>query len=220
MRIKERQKRYGFLLGILAFLAGWGTMYFLAPSLQQEHIPRWLEVTWLYLSAHYVEISGLQLSGLGGIGEQVDFVAYLEIPLARAIPPLLLVLVGVLANDIIGYTTDIMHIAKNSASVLTGYGVALLVAYLQSMANPAVALLVTAIVIGFGALYIGSTLVNQVGGIPFLGITSLGALAVIGLIVMFAGVSLLVDLWPALAVMVVAAAVSTGLMFSARHAPV
>lgn len=219
MRIKERQKRYGFLLGVLAFLAGWGTLYVLAPSLNQESIPRWLEVTWMYLSAHYVEISGLQLSGLGGLGSQVDFVGYLEIPLARAIPPLMLAIVGILANDIIGYSTKIAHLAKNSASVLTGYAIALLVAYLLSMANPGVALLLIAIVIGFGALYLGSTLVNQVGGIPIFGITSLGALAVIGLIVLIAGVSLVIDLWPAFVVMAGTVIVVTAVMYSSRNAP-
>lgn len=44
MRIEHRQKRYGFLFGILAFLAGESTLYLLAPVLEQKSIPRWLEV--------------------------------------------------------------------------------------------------------------------------------------------------------------------------------
>lgn len=219
MRIAERQQRYGFILGVLAFILGWGILYLLAPSLELEGVDRWMEVTWTYLSAHYITIAGIQVSGASGFGTSVDLIRMLNIPVARAIPPLVIALAGIFANDIIGYTTRFSHLAKNTASVLTGYGLALLLAYLQSMANPGIALAVTAVFIGFVALYLGSTLVGLVGGIPIFGVASLGTLAAIGLIVIFAGISLLIALFPALVVMVGTVAVTSVMIYLARNAP-
>lgn len=220
MRIQKRQRLYGTLFGASAFAVGWLATYLLAPSPVFEDIARWQEVTWLFLGAHFIEISETQIAGLSGLGSTVDPVNAAGVPMIRALPPLLIALAGVLANNVIGYSTRAKHLLKNAASVLLGYFPLLLLAYAQSMARPGISLALTLAVIGFLSVYVGSVFVSKAtGGFPMIGFVSLGGIALIGLFVMFVGVSLAMSLWPAAAIAAASVAVAAGLVYVERSVP-
>jgi len=59
MRVRKKQQVYGALFGIGTFLVGWGITFFLTPQDLLTDLPRWQVTLWVYLSAHFVKISGL-----------------------------------------------------------------------------------------------------------------------------------------------------------------
>lgn len=220
MRIGKRQRIYGTLFGAGAFAVGWTITFLLAPQPIFDSIPRWQGVTWLYLGAHFIEIAGVQIAGISGLGSTVDPVNVVGVPIIRALPPLLLVLSAVLTTNIIGYTTRAHHLIKNAASVLMGYIPLLLIAYAQSMARPGIAVALTLAVIAFGTLYVGSSFIGMAtGGLPVLGVVSLGGIALIGLFILFVGASLILSLWPVIVISAVSIITAAALVYIQRTVP-
>lgn len=109
---------------------------------------------------------------------------------------------------------------QNASSVLMGYLPLLLIAYAQSMAQPGIALALSIAVIGFGAVYIGSSFVAKAkGGFPVFGVVSLGGIALIGLFVLFVGAALLMSLWPVIVISAVSIVIASALVYIERTVP-
>jgi|GEM_PF-1860018 len=219
MRHSERRQRYGLLFGLAAFGVGWGLMYLLAPDLSGDQTDRWLPVTWLHLSAHYIPISGLQTQGLSAVGTSVDFKQQVGAPLAPAIPGLALLVSAAITADIVGYTERFDYLIKNCLGPLYGYLPALFVAYIWSAANPTIAIAVAVLLILGLALYLGSAVVGQLAQIPFFGVTTLFGVIAIGLVVLLAGASLVAVLWRAVVFCVATLAAGAVMMYAVRNAP-
>ena len=219
MRISERRQRYGFLFGLGAFVLGWGLVYMVAPELTDGDTDRWLPVTWVYLSAHHIPISGLQTEGLSAVGTAVNYKQEVGVPLASAIPVLALLVSAATTADIVGYTGRFDHLISNCLAPLYGYLPALFVAYVWSAANPTIAIFVAIVFLAGVALYLGSAVVGQLAQIPFFGVTTLFGVIGVGLVILLAGASLLVALWRALLFCVGTALAGAVMMYAVRNAP-
>lgn len=221
MRIRQRQLLYGTVFGLATFLVGWLITYVLTPSDLLTNFPRWKVTLWVFLSAHFVSISGLQLGGLSSAFTQVDLIT--QIPTLRSlrvVPILLTALGGVMMVEAMNYTTRFKYLIQNSGALLTGYLAAGLLAFVISEAQPGVALIIVLAVLLAGGAYIGGTVTQRfTAGVPVFAVTSLGGVVLIGLLVVLGGLVVLQSIAPLVGVSLVGVTVGAVLAWTARNVP-
>jgi len=221
MRIRERQLVYGSIYGVATFIVGWLIAYLFTPQSLLTEVPRWKSTLWVYLSAHFVSISGLQVAGVFNAFSEVDLVS--QVPALhslRAVPFLIVALGGVVTDETVGYSTRFWHLIQNSGSVLIGYLSAGLLAFVASEAQPGVSVLIVGGVVLGSAVLIGSTVTQRfTRGIPVFALTSVGGLLLVGLLVVLGGVVVLSSIWPLIGVSVVGAFSGACLSYIVRNAP-
>lgn len=189
VRYRRKKLRYGISSGALTFAAGWAVVALIMPTTAFESVPRWKSTLWVYLGTHLIELS---TSHTGGFGfNSVQPVEIAGLPQEIYLLPMLAVAVAA------GYTcyelqsTRISYNVSNAVAAGTGYFLTGLVAMVISNIRPSISsLLLFALVIG-GGIWIGSTLLGYLsGGLPFLGVASLGNIAAMGILVVLGGVAI------------------------------
>lgn len=189
VRYRRKQLRYGIFSGVLTFTAGWAVVTLLMPTTGFESVPRWKSTLWVYLGTHLIELSGSHTGGLGF--NTVQPVEMANLPIEIYFLPILAVAVaaGYTCNEL--RSTRIQNNVSNALAAGTGYFLSGLVAMIISDIRPSISsLLILALVIG-GGIWIGSTLLGYLsGGLPFLGIASLGTIASAGILVVLGGIAI------------------------------
>jgi hypothetical protein len=112
-----------------------------------------------------------------------------------AVPLLVSALGAVGANISLGGTRDGWTMLQNSATVVGGYVPMALLAMVWGRATPTLGAMIIVLAVGLLALFVGSTVVGSATGsigsrgrgVPVIGVTSLGSLALIGLVVLLVG---------------------------------
>jgi len=217
MRIDEKQRRYGVAFGLAAFLTGLAITHLFSPDILAPE-PRWKVVTWVYLNAHGVEISASHFNvfALGTI----DLLDEIDAPALIAVPFFVIILGGILLVEAVSYTTRFEYILENAAWLLSGYLAAGMVAFGLSDARPGLTLFIVLIGVFIAAVAIGSRVIGAaVGGLPFIGIASLGMVALFGLIFIIGGLALAVAIGPLVLTSVAGVCVSAVLMDIVRELP-
>jgi hypothetical protein len=218
MRIDEKQRRYGVAFGVAAFLTGLALTHLLSPPDILPTKPRWQVVTWLYLNAHGVEISASHFN-VFAFGT-TNLLGEIDAPALIAVPIFVIILGGVLVVEAVSYTTRFEYVLENAAWLLSGYLAAGLVAFGLSDARPGLTLFIVLIGVFIAAVAIGSRVIGAaVGGMPFIGIASLGMVALFGLIFLIGGLALAVAIGPLVLTSIAGVCVSAGLMYIVRELP-
>ncbi|MFW6436873.1 MAG: hypothetical protein ACOCYZ_04500 [Halococcoides sp.] len=221
MRVRQQQLKYGAVFGLATFFVGWAITYVLTPPDLLIDTSRWKVTLWVFLSAHFVSISGLQLGGLSSAFSQVDLIA--QEPMLRglrAVPILLTALGGVMMVEAVNYTTRFKYLIQNSGALLTGYLSAGLLAVVVSGAQPSVAVIIVLAVLLAGGTYIGSTVTNRLTtGLPVFAVTSLGGVVLIGLLVVLGGLVVLQSIAPLIGVSLVGVTIGAVVAWTARNVP-
>ncbi|MFC3957881.1 hypothetical protein [Halovivax cerinus] len=187
---RKQQLRYGISSGILTFTAGWAIVTLITPTTAFKSVPRWKSTLWVYLGTNLIELSDSHTGGFGY--NTVEPVKIVDLPDVVYLLPILAVTVAA------GYTcyelrsTRVRHNISNALAAGAGYFLTGLVAMFISNVQPTISsLLLIAFVVG-GGIWVGSTLLGYLsGGLPFLGIASLGSIAAIGILVLLGGIAIL-----------------------------
>lgn len=218
MRLEQKQRRYGVAFGVGAFCIGLAVTHLLSPPELLPAEPRWKVVTWVYLNAHGVEIAASHFKSFSfGTTNLLDGI---DAPTLIAVPFFVITLAGVLLVDALSYTTRFAYILENAAWLLSGYVAAGIVAFGLSEARPGLTILLVFIGGFIAAIAIGSRVVGAaLGGMPFIGIASLGFVASFGLIVLLGGLALAVAIGPLILTSVAGVCISAVLMYPVRALP-
>lgn len=198
-RYRRKKLRYGLLSGILAFAGGWAIATFLTPVDVFGEYPRWQTTLWVYLGAHFVELSSVHTGGIGLDSQQP--LQLLDIPSFIRLVPLVAVAVASIytCNEI--STNRLKHNVSNALGAGTGYFVAGLIAMVVSDIRPGISFVLVA---GGGvalAIWLGSSFVGAVTrGLPIIGVASLGTIAAVGILLLLGGVAILNVVWGLLAI--------------------
>lgn len=189
VRRRHKRLRYGIFSGVLTFTAGWAVVALLMPTTVFESVPRWKSTLWVYLGAHLIELSDLYTGGSGlntiqpvdiaGLGSEIYLLPMLAIAVAA----------GYTCYEL--PTTRIKQNVSNALAAGLGYFLTGLIAMVISDIRPSISsLLLLALVVG-GGIWIGSTLLGYLsGGLPFLGIASIGAITALGILVILGGIAI------------------------------
>lgn len=221
MRVRQRQLLYGTAFGVAGFLVGCLITHLVTPAGFLEDMPRWKVTVWVFLSAHFVPISGLQVGGLSAAFTRVDLVSQVPaLQTLRVVPVLLTALGGLLVVEAVNYTTRLKHLIQNSGALLMGYLSTGILLFVVSEAQPGVSiLLVLAAVLG-GCAYLGGVVTQRItGGVPVFAVTSVGGIVAIGLLVVLGGVVVLQAIAPLIGVSVVGVLAGALLAWIARNVP-
>jgi hypothetical protein len=144
----------------------------------------------------------------------------IDAPTLVAIPFFVIILGGLLLVDAVSYTTRFEYVLENAAWLLSGYLAAGIVPFGLSDARPGLTLFIVLIGMFIAALAIGSRVIGAaVGGLPFIGIASLGMVVLFGLIVIIGGLALAVAIGPLVLTSVAGVCMSAGLMYIVRELP-
>lgn len=221
MRVRQRQLVYGSIFGVATFLVGWAITYLLTPPEILTGLPEWKATLWVFLSAHFISISGVQLGGMRTMFTKVDLIAQLPmLQSLRVVPVLITALGGIMMVEAVGYTRRFSYLLQNSGALLIGYLSAGLIAFVVSEAQPDVAMLVVLGVVIGGAAFIGGTVTQRLtGSIPVFAITSIGGIILIGLLIILGGFVILQSIAPLVAISVVGITVGAILAWIARNTP-
>lgn len=195
-RVQRRQIRYGIIAGVLAFIGGWAiTAYFTPLSVFPEY-PRWQVTLWVYLGILSVELSDSHTGGLGfGTQSVGDIAPTIPINLLQGAVVLLVAIAALYACHEISQTSRLKYCLQNALSAGTGYFFAVVGAMIISGMRPEITfVLMTGLVVG-GGIWVGSSFVGGLTrGLPFIGIASLGTVAMIGIFLIIGGVAILSEL--------------------------
>lgn len=217
MSIRRYQLKYGTLWGAAAFLIGLGATYLVIPP-DLLDIEKWRTAAWFFLNANGIPIAGIRVSGLSGIGSNVNLIETTgQLRALYTLPPLLFTLSAVLTGDSLRYTTRPKYVVQNCAGAITGYIGAALVTVLASGARPVIAIIVLLAGLLGGGLFIGSTVADRLtGGLPVFGVTTLGGLAAIGLAIILGGITVITALAPIFAIAFAGTLAATVLLLVVR----
>lgn len=187
VRYRARRVRHGTAAAAVAFVAGWAVTALVA-STAAFNEPRWQSTLWVYLGAHFLELA-----------EPATIISYQYLnPVEIADVPTAIYLVPIAAVGVAAaYTcheirsSRLKHNVSNALGAGMGYFLAGLLAVVVTDMRPNISvILIAAVVIG-GGIWIGSTVVRTTtGGLPFIGVTSLGTVAIVGLLVIGGGATI------------------------------
>lgn len=214
MKLRDQQLVYGVGAGVGAYLLGWAAMFYLLP----EHVltvdaERWWVVSWFYLSAHYVKVAPVEVVGVFS-PNTVDLVKLTDRPQHyRFIPPVAMVGATLFAAWRIGHSRRFKHHAENAAYALAGYLSLALLTLTESGGRPGLTLVVFLLLAVTVVSVVGMHFMRQLQKIgPVLPIASFGTVALIGLIFVVGGLTLVAVLLPMLAEAAGAALLAAGVM--------
>jgi hypothetical protein len=218
MKLDHKQRQYGVAFGLGAFLIGLAITHLLSPPDLLPTEPRWKVVTWLYLNAHGVEISASHFNAFS-FGT-TNLLNEIDAPVLSAVPLFVVTLGGILIVDAVSYTTRFTYILENAAWLLTGYLAAGIVAFGLSEARPGLTILIAFIGTLIAAVAIGSRVIGAaLGGMPFIGIASLGLVASFGLIFLIGGLALAFAIGPLVLTSIAGVCISALSIYSIRQLP-
>jgi hypothetical protein len=184
-RVQRRKVRYGLPSALLAFLGAWALTTLVTPETGFNE-PRWQGTLWVLLGAHFIELA-----------VPTTFTYNTVDPMLVANAPSWIRFVPIAAVAITTiYTTSqirsrrIKHNISNALGAGMGYFIVGVAAMVVSDMRPDISgILMIALFVG-GGIWIGSTAVRSAtGGLPFIGITSLGTLALVGILIIMGGVA-------------------------------
>lgn len=196
VRYKRRRARYGLPAGALSFIGGWAVVAFLTPTSLMPSYPRWQVTLWVYLGAHFVELSDVHTGGLGFSGLTVEEYAA-GVPIDSV--PLVAVVAVAVAATYTCYefsTSRVKHNVRNAITAGTGYFLTALAALILSDMQPAfTVVLMFGLLVG-GGIWVGSSFIEALTrGMPFIGIATLGTIATVGILILIGGLSLISTIW-------------------------
>jgi len=216
MRNIRRQKfRLGLISGIITFAGGWAVSALLTPATVFPSYPRWQSTLWVYLGAHFVELSGVYTSGSDFGTAQI--IGPLGLPSFIFVVPVVAVSIGSIYICREMSTKNFKKNFSNAMGAGAGYFVAGLSAMVVSSIQPAV----TSILLIAGAvllaIWLGSSIVGAATrGLPFFGFAQLGTVLALGVLVLLGGVAILSVVWGLVAVSFGTAALS-GIVIGAER---
>lgn len=221
MRVRQRQIVYGSAFGATTFLVGWAITVFLTPPDVLAELPRWKSSLWIYLSAHFVSISGLQLVGIGAAFVEVDLLSHFpQLQILRVMPIFLTTIGGLLMIEVVNYTTRFHHLIQNAGSLLIGYLSVGFLAFIVSGAQPGVAMLIVSGAILAAGAYIGGTVTQRLtGAVPVFAVISVGGVVLIGLLILLGGTAIVTAIGPMIAVSTLGVTIAAVLAYVSRNVP-
>lgn len=197
-RLRRRKLRYGLSSALVAFLAGWAVTTFLTPE-AVFGAPRWQTTLWVYLGAHFVELSNTHTGGLGL--ETVQPVVAADVPTFVHFIPVLAVASAALYTCWQIHSSKIEHNVSNAVAAGMGYFVVSVGALIVSDMRPSITMLLVLALLVAGGFWLGSTFVRAFsGGLPFIGIASFGTVAALGILLFLGGLTVVSVLWGVIAV--------------------
>jgi uncharacterized membrane protein YhdT len=192
-RLRRKKLRYGISSALIAFLAGWAVTTFLTPEGVFD-APRWQTTLWVYLGAHFVELSNTHTGGLG-LGTVQPVVAA-GVPTFVHVIPVLAVASAALYTCWQIHSSKIGHNVSNAIAAGMGYFLASIGALIVSDMRPSITLLLVLALLVAGGFWLGSTFVRAFsGGFPFIGIASFGTVAALGILLFLGGLTVAAVLW-------------------------
>jgi hypothetical protein len=217
MRIKKRRVVYGSTIGVSTFVAGVILVWLTTPVNQVEGLTNWRAALWIFLDANGVVLEpGASNSVL--LDETAPNLPTLRI--GYVLPFLLVAFGTVLTASGVSGTGRLRYILENGSAILYGYLGVGLIALLESGARPAIAGFTALILFFMVAIYVGSTVVGRLtGGMPFIGVASLGLVAVIGMVFVFVGLAILDAMLPMIVVASSGMLTGGSLLWTVRQAP-
>lgn len=166
----------GVAFGMGILLSWWE----LPAALVESDIESWKAATWVWLNAHGIGIAGEHVGGVEMMFQTVTFINDTpRLHLLRIVPIGLTAFTALLVAASMGKIRA-KYILENCVAAAIGYVFVGLGAIVVSDARPGVGMLVGVMVALAAAAYLGSMFANALP-IPVFAITSLGALALIGL---------------------------------------
>lgn len=195
-RHQQKKVKYGVSSAFLAFLGGWAVTMLVTPDTGLS-APRWQATLWIYLGAHYVDLAR----------QNLVMYSYVN-PLAASYAPTTVRVVPIAAVAAASaYTTSQIRTRRvgraisNALGAGMGYFLVGIGAVLVSEMRPGVSgLLMLALLVG-GSVWVGSAFIRKAtGGLPFIGFTSLGTIAAIGLLLILGGMAVVSALWGLIAI--------------------
>lgn len=192
-RLRRRKIRAAAPAALLAFVAGWAVTALVIPETGFD-APRWQGTLWLYLGAHGLELSNVYIGGIGlGTVKPLELIS----------EPEFLTFVPILAAGLAsGYTcwklksSRLRHNVENAVAAGTAYVLVGVVAVIVSDMRPTISGLLIVAVIAGAAVWLGSTFIQAFsGGLPFIGISTFGTVAMVGLLLLLGGVAVVGALW-------------------------
>lgn len=196
-RVRRQQIRYGLPAGVLLFVAGWAITAFLTPDSLFPEEPRWRVTLWVYLGTHLVELSDVYTGGIGmGTLALDQFAPNVTVDWLPLVPISSVAIASLYTCRELPYTTRMKYNVRNAATAGAGYFLTGLAAMIATDMQPSfTAILGIALVVGV-AVWLGSSFVGAMTrGVPFIGITSLGTVAMIGVLLLIGGVALVDSIW-------------------------
>ena len=217
-RYQKRQLTYGVTSGIFAFGCLWLLAALFLPDTPSG--PDWKASLRLLLGMHFIEIKiNETFTGAPVTSDATAVFTDAPVQQLRLVPPVAVAVAAAYAAREVSQTRRPQYILKNGASVLAGYLAALLVAFVVSDIRPDLTFAVLVILALGVALYLGSTVLSRLtGALPFFGVTSLGTIILVGLVVLVFGIRLLQVFGPALLVTGVATVAGSSLVIWHRDA--
>lgn len=202
MHIDRRRVVYGSVIGAATFLIGVLGVWFTTPVSKVPDYANWRVALWVFLDANGIEIEPSLITGLSE-----SSISQLPTLGLQWLYPVLLVGVGTILTAVgVSNTSRPRYLIENGSTVLYGYLSVGFVALAGSGTQPAVAVISALLLFFVVVVYVGSSLLQKLtGGLPFIGIVSLGTIALVGFIFVVAGLALLEATFP----MIVTAASGT-----------
>jgi len=216
--ISVRQQRIGIVYGLLGFAIGSAVIFWLIGSAGDAS--RFNRALWLYLSAHMSTVGPVAADTPARLFDRLGLVhGGARSPAWHVVPVLGSLVAAIGCNLAMGRTKRGDYIAQNSLVAGAGYMIAALGGLVVSNAAPAITTPAFVLAGGFLALAVGSRAVSRAtsGGVPIIGITSLGTLVLIGVIIIAIGFVILRVLLPVAMYALVGALGGGTLVYSARN---
>lgn len=193
-RHQRKVMRYGLGSAMVTFLGGLAVTALLLPETPFNQTPRWKGVLWMYIGAHFVELSNVHIGGTGLATFQPVEIA--EVPtFIYALPPIA-ASTGAVYTCYQIHSSKIKHNVSNGISAGMAYFLITLLAIFISDARPTISAIIGIALFVGGGIWIGSLFVGKLsGGLPFIGIASLGLVASIGIVLLLGSLAILAALW-------------------------
>jgi len=211
-------RRYAFLSGSLAFVAGWAVVAILAPDGAFTEVPRWRSSLWLYLGAHGIPLSDIYLGGSSFSSTQPLSVIDSSVPFRYV--PLAAVIAGAVYTASKFSSTRIKRSVSRTFDAGSAYFLAALAAMVVSDIQPGVSTILLIAGVVAAAAWLGSSFLGTfTRSIPIIGVASLGTILSLGIVLVAGSAAILTMLWQLVAIsfgVAAAAGVVTGAERKAR----
>lgn len=217
MRIEQRRVAYGTVIGAGAFIIGVILVWLTMPVEQVSGLADWRAALWVFLDVNGINLEPTS-TGFALLSSAAPDVPKLNI--GWAFPFILVAIGAILSASGVSGTSRFRYMMENGGTVLYGYLGIGLIATAESGARPAIAGITAILLLFVVVIYVGSTITQKItGGLPFIGIASLGTIAVVGLIFVFAGIAIIEAMLPMVVVSAGGTITGIGLLWSVRKAP-
>lgn len=200
-------RKYALCSGLLAFVAGWAIIAVLTPDGTFPGSPRWKSSLWLYLGAHGIPLSDIYLGGTGFNSTQPLSLIDSELPY-RYVPPLAVAGAAIYTNTKFS-SPKIKRSVSKTLDAGSAYFLAALIAMVAADMQPGISMILLIAGGVAGAAWVGASFLRTITrNIPFIGVTSLGTILGLGLLLIVGSAAILTMLWQLVAIAFGTAAVT------------